>query len=234
MALQNNKFARQAEISSKKNKGEEKITLDARLARLEEDVRRLKIEYDTFFNGGSKRAPFETRNRVETAVKRLSDERSFTFAQRYQYNSIVARYTAFKELWRRTIQEREEGRDAATLARAALAKQEEANSAAEERETGKIETNRSVVFSCADVAQETVTVQKIYDALVAAKRRCGETTDGLSFAQFERMLAAQTENFKQKTGCREVSFEIAVENGRAVFKAKAEAGEQNAAPPPAN
>src|SRR5438045_3150903 len=47
------------------------MTLDEQLKRLEEDVRRLKIEFDVFFNGGAKRPPYETKSRVESTIKRL-------------------------------------------------------------------------------------------------------------------------------------------------------------------
>ncbi len=82
--------------------------IDEQLGRLEEDIRRLKVEFDIFFNGAAKRPPYDTKNRVETAIKRLGDDRTLSFAQRYRYNSLVARYTAFRELWRRALQEREE------------------------------------------------------------------------------------------------------------------------------
>lgn len=111
--MNQNKFTRQAEQNeSKRNiSGEEKVTVDQQLARLEEDIRRLKIEYDIYFNGGAKRAPYDTKNRVETMIKRLGDERSLTFAQRYHYNSLTARYNSFRELWRRAMKGREEGRN---------------------------------------------------------------------------------------------------------------------------
>lgn len=214
MAISENKFARRAENGFKKNvSGEEKITIDQQLARLEEDIRKIKIEYDVFFSGGSKRAPYETKNRIETMIKRLADERSLTFAQRYQYNAIVARFTSFRELWRRTQQKREEGRDALSSARAAL----------ETRKTEETEKPAStVVFVCADVKNEPATVAQIYQTMLKAKEKCGENADELNFAHFEQQLLAQTERFKEKTGCGRVAFEIGTENGRVVFKAKAE------------
>ena len=74
--------------------------------------------YVVFFNGASKRPPYDTKGRVETLLKRLGDDRTLTFAQRYRYNSLAARYNAFRDLWRRTMQGREEGRDALSAARA--------------------------------------------------------------------------------------------------------------------
>ncbi|CDM66550.1 hypothetical protein [Pyrinomonas methylaliphatogenes] len=85
------------------------MQIDEQLNRLEEDIRRLKIEFDIFFNGGAKRPPYDTKNRVETMIKRLGDDRTLNFTQRYRYNTLVSRYTALRELWRRTLQEREEG-----------------------------------------------------------------------------------------------------------------------------
>src|SRR6185369_906420 len=93
-------------------------TPDEQLTRLEEDIRRLRIEFDIFFNGAAKRPPYDTKGRVETLLKRLADDRTLTYAQRYRYNSLAARYNAFRELWRRTMQGREEGRDVASAARA--------------------------------------------------------------------------------------------------------------------
>ena len=89
---------------------EQPMSIDDMLVRLEDDVRKLKVEFDVYFNGAAKRPPYDTKGRVETLIKRLADERTFTYAQRYRYNSIVARYTTFRDLWRRTMQEREEGR----------------------------------------------------------------------------------------------------------------------------
>jgi hypothetical protein len=99
---------------------EEELTLDQQLARLEVDIRRLKVEFDIFFNGGVKHPPYDTRNRVETTLNRLGDDRSLTYAHRYKYNSLAARFAAFRDMWRRSMQSREEGRDFITVARAKL------------------------------------------------------------------------------------------------------------------
>lgn len=214
MAINNNKFARQQEASNaaKRNLGgEEKINIDQQLVRLEEDIRRLKVEYDIYFAGGTKRAPYDTKNRIETTMKRLGDERSLTFAQRYQYNALLARYTSFRELWRRTIKDREEGRDALSQARAA-----QANIAPEKP------APKQTSFVCSNVQNEQETVQKIYNALLEAKTECGESTRELSFASFRNQLAAQTERFKSSAGCERVTFEVRAENGCVVFKAKAD------------
>jgi hypothetical protein len=36
-------------------------------------------------------------------VKRIADNRNLSYAQRYHFNTLVARFTAYRELWRRTL-----------------------------------------------------------------------------------------------------------------------------------
>jgi hypothetical protein len=103
MAIGINKLTRQEQ-----NKKEEASAIDQQLVRLEDDVRRLKIEFDIFFNGGNKRAPHEMRGRVEANIKRVADNRNLSYAQRYLFNSVVSRYTAYRELWRRMLKQRNE------------------------------------------------------------------------------------------------------------------------------
>jgi hypothetical protein len=87
---------------------EDSAAIDQQIARLEEDIRRLKIDFDIYFNGGSKRAPHEARGRVEAQIKKLSDNRSLNYAQRYLLTSIISRYHSYRELWRRIMKERNE------------------------------------------------------------------------------------------------------------------------------
>ena len=87
-------------ISSKR---EESADIDQQLSRMEDDIRKLKIDFDIFFNGASKRAPLEARARLESYIKRIADNRNLSYAQRYYFNTLVARFTSYRELWRRTL-----------------------------------------------------------------------------------------------------------------------------------
>jgi len=84
-------------------KKDEAIELDQQIGRLEDDIRKLKIEFDIYFNGASKRPPLETKARIDSFVRRLSDNRAMNYAQRYQFNTLVARFTSLRELWRRQL-----------------------------------------------------------------------------------------------------------------------------------
>ena len=103
MAILANKLYRQTQTKS-----EEAFDIDQQITRLEDDIRKLKIDFDIFFNGGAKRPPLEARARLDANLKRLADDRSLTFAQRYQFNMVVSRFTSYRELWRRMLKKRGE------------------------------------------------------------------------------------------------------------------------------
>lgn len=213
MGLRDNKLARsklQVQAKNKLGGGESQPTIDQELTRLEDDIRRLRVEFDIFFNGGSKRPPYDTKGRVETLLKRLGDDRTINFAQRYRYNSLAARYNAFRDLWRRTMQGREEGRDAASAARA---------NAKRDVIDHKVEP---VSVVCIDAHHEVELVKNLYNSLIEAKRHCGEPTEDLSFPKFHRLIASKTDGIKQQKGCERVRFSVAVEDGHVSFKARAE------------
>ena len=213
MGLRDNKLLRsklQVQAKNKFGAGENQPTPDQQLTRLEDDIRHLRIEFDIFFNGGAKRPPYDTKGRVETLLKRLADDRTLTYAQRYRYNSLAARYNAFRDLWRRTMQGREEGRDAVSTARA---------SAKEEITEPKVEP---VSFVCLDPHREIEIVKDLYNSLIEAKRHCGEPTEALSFPKFHRLIATKADGIKQQRGCERVRFSVAVENGHVTFKARAD------------
>ena len=98
MAFIGNKLLRQTQT-----KQEEAVEIDKQLSRMEDDIRKLKIEFDIYFNGASKRPPLESRARLEAYIKRIADNRSLTYAQRYLFNTLVSRFVSYRELWRRNL-----------------------------------------------------------------------------------------------------------------------------------
>jgi hypothetical protein len=207
----NKLFRSQLRSKTKFTVGETEPSIDDQLTRLEEDIRRLKIEFDVFFNGASKRPPYDTKGRVETMIKRLGDDRTLSYAQRYRYGALASRYNAFRDLWRRIMQGREEGRDPVAAARV-QAKQQAVNSF------------KKTNFVCDDAHKDVELVKNLYSALIEAKKVCGEPIEDFSFPRFHRLIASQADGLKEKLGCEKVSFSIDVEGGHVSFKARGEKG----------
>jgi hypothetical protein len=103
MAILGNKLYRQS-LSNQ----EEAASADKQLARLEDDIRKLKIDFDIYFSGSVKRPPLEAKAKLDANIKRLADDRNLSYAQRYQFNALVSRFTSSRELWRRMLKKRGE------------------------------------------------------------------------------------------------------------------------------
>jgi len=176
--------------------------IDSELDRLEYEIRRLKVEYDIYLNGGTLRPPVDTKGRVETSIKRIYDTRGMSFGQRFRYNSLVARYNVMRELWRRQAQSREEsGRPPTAEAQTALREQ-------------------VTVIRCHDPKLEPEKVSEIYDQVVAAKRKCGEKLGALSLEVFTQLLTSRAEQIKDNLATDAVDFVVGVDNGRVKFAAR--------------
>jgi hypothetical protein len=181
------------------------MTTDEELNKLEDGMRRLKIDFDIYFNGGTKRPPTDAQWRVETLIKKLGDSSSLNFAQRFRYNTLAQRYALFSELWRQRVKTREEGprRTAAEVR-------------AEERERKQ----PAFRVDWRDPATEPDKVDRLFTAFVEAKRRCGENTDNLASETFKRFVLQKTEQLKRDFRCEQVEYVVEVEGGQVKLKAK--------------
>ncbi len=186
-------------------------SIDDQLSRLDEDIRKLKVEFEIYFNGGTKKPPYDMKYRTDSLVKRLYDARGMTFGQRFKYNSLVARYNVYKELWRRTVKNLEEsGREAIRDVSPLLPREAEPEP----------EFATSTV-RCTDPAAEPDKVRQLYNALVNAKRKCGEPTDEVPFDRFEKIIDAQVKQIRSKLHCDAIDFTVEVTDGTVKFRAKA-------------
>ena len=184
-------------------------SIDDQLNRLDEDIRKLKVEFEIYFNGGAKKPPYDMKYRTDTLVKRLYDARGMTFGQRFKYNSLVARYNVYKELWRRTVKNLEEsGREAIRDVSPLLPREHEPEFA-------------SSTVRCTDPTAEPEKVRQLYTALVNAKWTCGEPTDEVPFDRFEKIIDAQVKQIRSKLNCDSIDFTVEVADGTVKFRAKA-------------
>ncbi len=186
-------------------------------------MRKLRIEFDIYFNGAAKRPPYDTKGRVEATIKRFGDDRSMSFAQRFRYNSLVARYTSFRELWRRNIQALEDGQNLNAKVAGTFAERPSSAAGAGTGFTstgGRQQGFRAVSVSCGDPQKEVDKVISLYNSVLDAKRECGEPTDKLSFEQFHKIIIAQSAKLKAQLQCPSINFSVEIEQGQVKFKAK--------------
>ena len=197
------------------------MTVDEELNVLEESVRRLKIEYDVFFGGGSKKPPSDTEWRVQNLIRKFSDSSKLSFPQRFKYNGIAQRYALFSDLWRQKMKIKEEGyrrpQDAA-LGISGMRREEE-QAAAAAMESGGAE--QPFKIHCSDVETDMAAVRSLFDAMMDARRKSGQAVDPKSFDSFKAFVKKKTDQIRGESGCSGVEYSVEVRNGQVRLKAKA-------------
>lgn len=181
------------------------MTIEEDLNTLEENMRRVKIEYESFFAGGSPRPPADTVFRVETTIKKYNSAiGELNFGQRFRFNQLAQRYALYNDLWRRKLRESEEGR-AAPVSRASDVESQAA--------PGPFRV------VCSDPENERDKVAALLEAYLLAKRQTGEGSSGLDPELFARFLGDKTRQIKRSLGCDKVEFTVRVEAGKVTLKA---------------
>jgi hypothetical protein len=184
---------------------------DEDLANLDDWLRRLKVEYDIFFNGHRKKPPDDLRMRLEKLVKMLAESSGMSFAQRFRYNTLIGRYYVFRDRWRRTLAEKE-----ASLEAKEQSKKEGGKKAATQKET----VEKEIRISIADPKADQEEVRRLYESLTKLKGDRPDASPLMPFSQFAEYISGQTQRIKQKFGCTRVQFTLAVEGDSIKFKAK--------------
>ena len=197
------------------------MTVDEDLNALEQNVRRLKIEYDIFFGGGSKKPPADTEWRVQNLIKKYSDSSKLSFPQRFKYNGIVQRYALFSDLWRQKMKIKEEGyrRPQDAVLGIQGMRREEERAAAAALEAGAVQQPFKIL--CSDVKADHVAVKSLFDAMMEARRKAGQPLDPNSFASFKAFVRKKTEQIRSQYDCLGVEFSVVMQEGQVRLKAKA-------------
>lgn len=195
------------------------MTVDEELDQLDSNLRRLKIEYEVYFNGGSKRPPSDTEWRVLSLLRKFSDGSKMNFSQRFRYNSMAQRYAIFSDLWRQKLKIKEEGY---RRPQDALLSIQGLRPVEGETKGGSKREEKAFTIQCSDVEQEPEKVKTLFQAFVAAKKNAGEkVADTAGLDSFRSFVQKKTQQIRQQYGCQSVEYTVEVQDGQVRLKAKA-------------
>jgi hypothetical protein len=214
------------------------VTTDEELAFFEDSVRRLKVEYDIYFGGGSRRAPTELDWRVQGLIKKYSDSQRLSSPQRFKYNTVVQRYAIYSDLWRQKLRIKEEGyrrpQDALLgiqglrtveasqspqgtgLAGDPDQSPQRAGLAGDPDQSAVAPPKQSAVLLFAD-SDELDGIRWLYETMQSSG---GEGKARGSLEAFAAFLRAKTKEIQNTYGCSGVKYTVEVKNGRAQIKAR--------------
>lgn len=198
------------------------MTNDEALTIFEESLRKLKIQYDLFFLGIRKLPPSEDRRRLENLVQDLGRSRMRENAARFRYNTLLARYNQFKELWNRQMREREEGpldfrRRAAAMAEGDVpppSTEPDAPSVAPSTVTGRGGESYVRVSDGSEAGAARI----LFEQITEAQEKLGKS--GLSLQQVEKLVASQMEMMRSRHSVQDVGFRVEIVDGKVKLKAK--------------
>jgi hypothetical protein len=189
---------------------------DEDLTNLDEWIRRLKIDYEIFFNGNRKKPPDDLRMRVERLFKRMAEATDMSFSQRFRYTTLISRFYVYRDLWRRNQQDQEsaerQGRNPAPSVKTASPN------------TQKSRLHPGVEISIGNPETEEAKVRQLYDELLRMKRGNAGGTAPIPYQQFAKYISSQTQGIRKKYQCASVLFRIAMEEDAVKFTAKADDG----------
>lgn len=193
------------------------------LQTLENEMRRLEIEYNMFFAGSRLKPPWDMRARVEALIKRYDRTPMTNTADRFRFSTLQQRFAAFADLWERGMKAREEGRPSPFAS---------AGGAPPPRATEPMRapgSGRGAAFTTAakeqvlhvttisDPVSEIDKVQRLYETLAHTRRDLGERT--VPFHKFADVIRRQVAEL-HASGSGEVAFRASLKDGKVHLTAK--------------
>jgi len=213
------------------------VTTEEELTLLDQQLRRLKIEYEIFFSNPAKRPPTDVEWKVLSLIRKFSDGARMSFSQRFKYNEMAQRYAIQADLWRKKMRIREEGyrRPADKILSVQGVR------VSEEREvkhpvygvgrkdqTADAETlpgdgraaDQPFSIQCSGAAAEREQVESLYKALTEAKQKSGEKISG-NLDSFAAFVQKKTSEIRKQHNCDTVEYSVEMQDGHVKLKAKA-------------
>jgi hypothetical protein len=210
------------------------VTTDEELVVLETQLRRLKIEYEVYFSNPTKRPPTDIEWKVLSLLRKFSDGGRMNFSQRYRYNEMAQRYAVYSDLWRKKSRIREEGyrrpQDALLSVQGVRPEEEHKpqhpvyglSHVATATAAAPAVTSQPVTLHSAVDQAERDQVERLFNTLVAAKKKAGENVSG-NLDSFSTFVQKKTEEIRKKFHCQDVEFSVELTDGHVKLKAKAKA-----------
>ncbi|HKD04138.1 MAG TPA: MXAN_5187 C-terminal domain-containing protein [Terriglobales bacterium] len=199
------------------------MTIDEELSVLDSQLRRLKIEYEIYFNNPAKKPPTDVEWKVLSLLRKFS-EGKLNFAQRYRYNEMAQRYAIYSDLWRKKSRIREEGyrrpQDALLSIQGLRHEEQEPQHQTSGTRHATAAAEKPFTVECSDASAERDQVEKLYLALTAAKTKAGEAVSG-NLDSFAAFMQKKTDQIRKQYGCHAVEYSVEMQEGQVRLKAKA-------------
>jgi hypothetical protein len=171
------------------------------LDQLGRDLQQLRIDFERFFNGALPFPPEELRGRVQAQIRNLRGMSNAANAvDTFRLSDMEARFNSYNELYNRRLRDAEEGRHLAARPVPPPAGR-------------SYDPNQGIIFGD---RVDPRAAEALYQGLVSSP---GDAPR-FDLDSFQTYLARQVTAIREKTGCTEVQFRLATEDGKIKLKAR--------------
>ena len=184
---------------------------------LAQGIRQLQIEWEKFFSGVEKKPPNEDKDRLEAVIRRHAYTEIRNNAERFRYQSLVARYNTFSELWNKRLRAREEGRVAGLHVPRTLASLAPSASAPPAPPARTANPTGEVRIQQPD--RDVEALRSLFDQFLAKRKETGET-GAVKFEAFQKLVSQQATRILAAKGAKAVDFRLETKDGKVSLKAK--------------
>jgi len=167
------------------------------LDQLGRDIRQLQVDFERFFNGALPFPPEELRTRVQNQLRQLRNLNLTAAVDSFRMADLEARYNTYNELWNRRVRDQEEGRHGAVRPAGPQAP--------------RYDVERGILVD-GPVAPEAA--EALYQGLARSE------APKFDLDSFRVYLERQAAAIRTRTGCGQVQFRLADEDGKLKLKAR--------------
>ena len=173
---------------------------------LDEGITGLQVLYEKYFLGIDRKPPEHERKRISEKARELRTASIRNTALKFKVNTLFAKLISFERMWDRTLREMEDGTYKRDVFKAKLRGGER-----DEPRTGPV---KPAAPSISDT-----NLRRLYDTYLVARKRCGESTEGLTFDSMASRIRSQVPELMQKHKAKNIEFKVVIKGGKAILKA---------------
>ena len=201
--------------------------LEEDLTRIEEGIFKLQKEWERFFSGQERKAPFESKQRLERLVRKYVGVEIRNNVERFRFQSLTAKYNTLSDMWNRRLRAIEEGRPMTSVqvkhVRELLAE------ALPDGQVPVLQSSpgsRSVLtpgpgrieVRLSTLRDDDEGVKNLYEQFRKARESVGESE--VKFESFRKLITQQRARLLEEKDAVAVDFRVALQDGKVALKAK--------------
>ncbi len=197
----------------------------AELTEIDRATDRLRATFEQYFQGIERRPPITEQTELKRRILRLRTTPVRNTELRFRINQMVAKFNTYETYWTRVLRQIEEGTYHRDLFKARF--RSKSDQPPPESPPGSEAPDPSPGSGAPDspprkekesgLSDENVNA--IYNAFMAAKRRCNQNTNNLTRETLAKSLGKQIPSIKKQYKCKSIEFKVMIKAGKAVLKA---------------